>query len=73
MYICVCMYVCVCVCVCVYIYIYIYIYIYTQNPRYSLNHKLYVPRNHSGHFGEEKNLTPLPGINPVSSVVQPVA
>ena len=49
-----------------------YMYIY-RNPRYSLNRKLYVPQNHSGHFGEEENLMPLPGINPVSSDVQPVA
>jgi hypothetical protein len=34
------------------------------NTLYSLNRKLYVPQNHSWHFGEQKNLISLLGIEP---------
>ena len=40
-------------------------------PRHPVSKSLGGPHSQSGHFGEEKNLLPLPGIQ--SQIIQPIA
>jgi hypothetical protein len=44
-----------------------------NSPRYSQDSSLALPQSRSGRYGEEMNLLPCLELNPVSSVVEPVA